>query len=82
MTCIKKRKNYEGSDLVNHTIDVLPSVSNSLSGSFLFQFVEKIFECDAETYSYIISVGNIIQTTVIQTITPIFIKVIIIFPLI
>jgi uncharacterized membrane protein len=46
--------------------------------SFLFQFVEKIYEWNAQTYAYTSSVGVISHTAVMMTITPIFIKVIII----
>ncbi len=81
MTCIKKRKSYVRVQiwLIILSIFCHQFVIHS-PGSFLFQFVEKIYEWDAQTYSYISSVGNIIQTAVMMTITPVFIKVIIIFP--
>ena len=43
--------------------------------SFLFQFAEKIYEWDAKTYSYVLSISDIVNSTVIIAVSPILIKV-------
>jgi hypothetical protein len=76
MTCIKKRDNYVRAQiwlLILSAFCVLFIVMSPMS--FLFQFVEKMYEWDAEKYSYVNSVGTITHTVITMTVTPIFIKV-------
>jgi len=78
-TCTKKRDNYVRAQIWLVILSMFCHLFVTLSpGSFLFQFVEKIYEWNAQTYAYISSVGTIAKTAVMMTITPIFIKVIII----
>jgi hypothetical protein len=76
MTCIKKRDNYVRAQIWLIILSLFCHLFVVMSPmSFLFQFVEKIYEWNAEKYSYISSLGTISHTMVMMTITPIFIKV-------
>jgi hypothetical protein len=76
MTCFKKRDNYVRAQIWLIILSLFCHLFVVMSPmSFLFQFVEKIYEWNAEKYSYISSLGTISHTVVMMTITPIFIKV-------
>jgi RsiW-degrading membrane proteinase PrsW (M82 family) len=76
MTCIKKRDNYVRAQIWLLILSAFCGLFILMSPmSFLFQFVEKMYEWDAEKYSYVNSVGTITHTVITMTVTPIFIKV-------
>jgi hypothetical protein len=76
MTCIKKRDNYVRAQIWLTILSMFCNMFIIMSSmAFLFQFVEKMYEWDAEKYSYISSIGTIINSVIMMTVTPIFIKV-------
>ena len=76
ITFIKSRPNYVRLQILLITGALFCNLFIILSpSSFLFQFVEKIYNWDAKTYSSVISFGQVVNTLVIICVSPLLIKV-------